>query len=458
MRPAPPEPDGDGPWSVGTSGAVHECSRCTDPSNLDTGPTVTFTFDAGHRLAAATTALKLSTQQQNDFLEAYDMTDNETSSARFMSLSYFGGGFPMVMNCSHDPEDGYAAGWYLVLNNINKKLDGSKLWSVHNGKPAGTYPPAVNMPRSPFGKTRDLDVINGVGLAGLVGFISGQAPRESDFLAHAAVGLKVTEDFLPPSPDLEEHSTGLEKTSTPSVTYERSGAALYTPIYNVFASNKGYRRPYVSREDATKIQATFAKVRRFVAGDYVFIDSQADGGGVREHGLMIIGHGPAVLLRDDSRPWKVERGNPREEYDVAMEEIMNHIVVTRTADESGWKIEVGDLDSDKYNVQDYLYPEKYNHPDTTVTVPYVVDWNVTNRTDATKLIRQKPRPFYLTTYPVKEKDTFFFNHNYWLFVPAAKSITLRCDWHYANNVAGDKNAPFLIDTDRSSSAIIKPAG
>jgi hypothetical protein len=411
---------------------TYECSRCDDPEHPELGKSHVFEFDDVRRRKTANAALKLATQDQWAFLSrqspanpVVSMPSNATSSARFMSLSYYGGGFPMVGNCKEDLEY-YSPGW--LMRTIPSFMAESYLWNRHNSIGANESPPNENMPREPDRAIKDLNPRTGVGLGGVVGFVSGQVPGEGDSL-----------------PPLDIITTGPPDliTST-SVVYRTSRLALYVPIYKVLSASDGQPAELPEAYASANVEVALSRIHRFEAGDYLFIDSF--GGTVNEHGLMIVGYGPAVFLRH--QPWPADRQDFIDEYNGTISEIMSGIRVSSwDYDEKGWRIDV-DLPA-TYDTSKYI--------DTNIRVPYVVDWNVKNA-PSSWLVRQQPRPFYFTRYPlpgINQSGQFHFNHNYWLFVPAADSMIVRCDWFYAENVRGDQNAPFLIETNRYNPIIIE---
>jgi len=357
-----------------------------------------------------------------ELLDAHHMSYGVgTNSAKFMSLAYYAGGFPMTRKCMEDVNGGEAQGWYLFVDaftyadGTQDRLEGSKVWRVHNNNLANAADVSAVLPRSayredqtdPDGKKgnpiKDLDPVTGIGLGGLVGFVSGQE----------------SSGYLPPDWGIVY----------PNEDGSPSRQALYVPRRYVFRDNQLPPQMFENvKQTLTEIQN-----KNFKAGDYVFIDSQ-EGKTLKEHGLMVIGYGPAILLRES---WVDIRSDG---FIAAVQRALesNNINVDFTSSDShGWKIDVTN--------QEYVIPGVY--------VPYVVDWSVESGTD---LRRQSPRPFYFTRYPVDAIDGgFYFEHNYWLFVPAVDYVRVRCDWYYAVNKSNDSYTPIVVDDPNASDIIVR---
>lgn len=355
-----------------------QCTTCDDSDNPSSGPDFTFVFDKTQRLKAARAAIDLASKTPDTFLSSHQMVYEGQDSARFMSLVYYAGGWPMVGHC---PLEG-AAGWYLYCPFATDTLGGSGTWNVHNSVPARNRDSSAGLPRQWNGNIKTgIDPTNsytGVGLGGLVGFISGEVHAGGDH----------------PDPT--------------AVDYETSRTATLVPIGQVFNDDTN---PNINDLNLRAL-LTSGVLDDFTVGDYVFLDSM-DGNRDAEHGMLIVGFGPVVGPAGLS-----------DQVEVAVDEEDDDGVVIRMK-------EIIDVAALQYYGagDDPLYMKR---------VPYVVDWNSENNDPGR---HQRPRPFFHTR--LNHTDVQRYAHTYWLFVPAADSITVKCNWVFAQNVEGGPNADLL---------------
>jgi hypothetical protein len=356
---------------------IFQCTTCDDVDDPEAGPYEEFTFDITKRVKAARAAIALASEAPNDFLGDFGLDSYAEDSARIMSLAYYAGEWPMVGKCPLSGNDG----WYLYPSPSNAELlVGTNTWNVHN---TVTYADdaklATRLPREWDGPIRanldPVDSYSGVGLGGLVGFISGEQREGGDH---------------PPSNVVE---------------YTQSRFAVQVPIGQVFQTATE------ANIDPGKLMTliTSGVLDDFKAGDYVFLNSP------EPHGMMIVGFGPAVGV-----------GGVTDRVEVSDEDSDEQgVEITLTGDED----EIGDLG---FYGANRLHVKK---------VPYVVDWSQQGNDPG---ILQRPRPFYHTRLV---EGVQRFDHTYWLFVPAADAMRIRCDYFLAKNVEGGLNADFFPRTN-----------
>jgi len=358
---------------------TYECTTCTDPDKPDEGPYEEFTFDITKRVKAARAAIALSREVADDFLEYFACESWTEDSARFMSLAYYAGEWPMVGKCPLEGDEG----WYLFHPTENPDyFRGTNTWNTHNSvlindaNLQARLPPAWDGEVSP-----NIDPTNsyqGVGLGGLVGFISGEQRAGGDH------------------PPVE------------AIEYTQTRSAVLVPIGQVFQTAE---EDYLLKDRLARLIDSHV-LDTFKAGDYVFINSP------EPHGMMIVGFGPAVGPGG----------------------VTNYVQVSGSVtDEQGVSIGLtANAEDKKAELRTYAQgPEFLYHK----RVPYVVDWN--SGIDPGK--RQRPRPFFHTR--IIHDDVERFDHTYWLFVPAADSITVRCDYFLAKNIEGGHNADYFPRTN-----------
>jgi hypothetical protein len=355
-----------------------QCTRCTT-EHPETEGRLPFDFTPVRRFDAARAAIHLARRSSHVVLAELNLNDEEMNSARFMSLAYYAGGWPMIRQCSAGSFG--AEGWYLENQTVPDKLEGSAVWRAHNLTPASDPRVKPDFPNDPAEDVKTGIDPTTIKLDGLVGFISGRTGSGGSM----------------PRPS--------------AITYTQSRKAVYVPIGKVLDYSGALDT--ADTPNASKMQAVFPLLQGFMAGDYVFIDSM-DGNTLAEHGLLIVGFGPPVgpaRLADSIYidTWEFDSKGVWMQW-------MNQAVPTALGPYS-------DLQ--------------------TFSVPYVVDWTKP-KSDGSVGDRQCPRPFYFTRFL---HDDWLFHHNYWLFVPAADRLDIRCDWLFAQNVAGDPNAPLLITTN-----------
>ena len=218
--------------------------------------------------------------------------------------------------------------------------------------------------------------------------------------------------------------------------------ALFVPMRKFFSAGGGHT---VRAFDNGQNQAELQAIESFLPGDYVYyvdVDGTA-------HGLMIVGHGPAIWWSDFLQA------------DVADKSLGEYLAW-------GWGYQFWLPDEIKQTIpldyEEFPAREAKKVRDITdllaaraglqsITVPYVVDWW---DQDAR---RQGPRPFYATRMPgVRTNGEPQSTHSYWLFVPAPDSVDVLCDYAYELNCEDAwlyVNILAVVDAEGSLSDMIR---